>query len=109
VTSGLPMTCISLPINPRRLEGARLWREVWNKGATGALRIILLIRPSYCDEAITPFAEHLPAVGFLGIGIGSLQIDPVGAELAIYGGDLRHRGTVAVGRDRRSWRYNCYI
>jgi hypothetical protein len=33
----------------------------------------------------------------------------VGAELAIHGGDLRHRWTVAVGHDRRSWRYDCCI
>jgi hypothetical protein len=33
----------------------------------------------------------------------------VGAELAIHGGDLRHRWTVAVGHDRRSWRYHCCI
>jgi hypothetical protein len=34
---------------------------------------------------------------------------PVGAELAIHGGDLRHRWTVVVRHDRRSWRYDCYI
>ena len=34
---------------------------------------------------------------------------PVGAELAIHGGDLRHRGTVVVGHDRRSWRCDCCI
>ncbi|HEY3689796.1 MAG TPA: hypothetical protein VGL46_05770 [Pseudonocardiaceae bacterium] len=30
-------------------------------------------------------------------------------ELAIHGGDLRHRWTVAVGHDRRSWRYRCCV
>jgi hypothetical protein len=34
---------------------------------------------------------------------------PVGAELAIHGGDLRHHWTVVVGHDRRSWRYDCSI
>jgi hypothetical protein len=34
---------------------------------------------------------------------------PVGAELAIHGGDLRHLCPVAVGHDRRSWRYDCCI
>ena len=34
--------------------------------------------------------------------------NPVGAELAIHGGDLKHCWTVAVGHDRRSWRYDCY-
>jgi hypothetical protein len=33
----------------------------------------------------------------------------VGAELVIHGGDLRHRGPVVVGHDRRSWRYDCCI
>jgi hypothetical protein len=33
----------------------------------------------------------------------------VGAELAIHGGDLRHRWAVVVGHDRRSWRYDCCI
>jgi hypothetical protein len=32
---------------------------------------------------------------------------PVGAELAIHGGELRNRWTVTVGHDRRSWRYDC--
>jgi hypothetical protein len=34
---------------------------------------------------------------------------PVGAELVIHGGDLRHRWTVTIGHDRLSWRYDCYI
>jgi len=34
---------------------------------------------------------------------------PVGAELAIHDGDLRHRWAVAVGNDRRPWEYDCYI
>jgi hypothetical protein len=33
----------------------------------------------------------------------------VGAERAIHGGDLRDRWTVAVGHDRRSWRYDWCI
>jgi hypothetical protein len=33
----------------------------------------------------------------------------VGAELVIHDGDLRHRCTVVVGHDRRSWRYDCCI
>jgi hypothetical protein len=33
----------------------------------------------------------------------------VGAELVIHGGDLRDRWTVAVGHDRRPWRYDCCI
>ena len=33
----------------------------------------------------------------------------VGAESAIHGGDLRHRGTVVIGHDRRSWRCDCCI
>jgi ABC-type transporter Mla maintaining outer membrane lipid asymmetry ATPase subunit MlaF len=32
-----------------------------------------------------------------------------GAGLVVHGGDLRHRWTVAVGHDRRSWRYDCCI
>src|SRR5947209_930926 len=39
----------------------------------------------------------------------SCNAGPVGAELAIHGGDVGHRGAVAVGHDRRSWRYDCYI
>jgi len=35
--------------------------------------------------------------------------DPVGAELVIHGGDLRRRWAVAVGHDRRPWRYDCCI
>jgi hypothetical protein len=41
--------------------------------------------------------------------LGDRYTLPVGAELAIHGGDLRDRGTVVVGHDRRSWRYDCCI
>jgi hypothetical protein len=34
---------------------------------------------------------------------------PVGAEQLIHNGDLRHRLRVAVGHDRRPWRYDCSI
>jgi len=37
------------------------------------------------------------------------RFSAVGAELAIHGGDLRDRWTVAVGHDRRSWQYDCCI
>jgi hypothetical protein len=33
----------------------------------------------------------------------------VGAEQLIHVSDLRHRWTVAVGHDRRSWRFDCCI
>jgi len=32
---------------------------------------------------------------------------PVGAELVIHRGDLRHCGMAFMGHDRRSWRYDC--
>jgi hypothetical protein len=35
------------------------------------------------------------------------ELVPVGAELVIHAGDLRHRQTVVIGHDRRSWRYDC--
>jgi hypothetical protein len=35
--------------------------------------------------------------------------DGVGAELAIHGGDLRHRWTVAFRHARGSWRYDYCI
>jgi hypothetical protein len=34
---------------------------------------------------------------------------PVGAELVIQGGDLRHHRLVLVGHDRRSWGHDCRI
>jgi hypothetical protein len=42
-------------------------------------------------------------------GLGRRDEPPVGAELVIHGGGLRHRWPVVVGHDRRSWRYNCCI
>jgi hypothetical protein len=59
-----------------------------------------------CDYAIDLsrwMVEWIPGLAGQGCLTG------VGAELAIHGGDLRHRWTVAVGHDRRSWRYHCCI
>jgi hypothetical protein len=74
----------------------RLWESIPIITICSSAQIIAVRkRPS---EAGTPLSSTRQA-----------PIKPVGAELVIHGGDLRHRWTVTIGHDRLSWRYDCCI
>jgi len=69
--------------------------------ANPALSIISLLPTPQLRTAAFLAVLHTEVIRRSGKGVG--------AEQVVRSSELRHRGRMAVGHDRRPWRYDCFI